>query len=109
LRGVKVNQIQDKLVRYYTKKVKKQIGKVVKDLPLLRNIKNLSSATFNLFYSPYSQYKRGGSVWDGMRNGVSGFFFSVTGESFNLITFVTSAVGNIFTGGSGDSNSDPMN
>ena len=68
-------------------------------MPLLRNIKNLSSATFNIFYSPYTQYRDGGSVLGGLRSGLSGFFFSVTGESFNLISFFASTIGNVFSSG----------
>lgn len=89
--------IADGLKKFYVDKTLKQIGKVVKDLPLLRNILNLTSATINLFYTPYSQYRSGGSVVGGFWNGLSGFFSSVTGESFNLINFFGSTIGNIFS------------
>jgi len=88
-------QLKKELAAFYQKQVRKQISKFVKDLPVLRNINNISTATFNLFYSPYIHYKEGGNVLGGLKDGVTGFIGSIANESLNFLDFVATTVDNV--------------
>ena len=90
-----VDELKKEIINFYVSKVKTQIGSFVKDLPLLRNIKNLTNATLNLFYSPYMNYREGGNLLTGLKDGVVGFAGSVSNESVNLFTFVTTMLDNV--------------
>jgi len=96
IRGAEnLDELKKELVDFYLTKIKMQIGSFVKDLPLLRNIKNLTNATLNLFYSPYMNYRESGNVLTGLKDGVVGFAGSVSNESVNLFTFVTTMLDNV--------------
>lgn len=83
------DDLKKELAAFYIGKAKSQLGQLVKDLPILRNIKNLTNATLNLFYSPYMNYRHSGSFLGGLKDGVVGFAGSVSNESLNLFSFVT--------------------
>ena len=89
------DELRKEAVEFYVRIVKKQLGKFIKDLPLLRNIKNLTSATLNIFYSPYLNYRESGNLLYGLKDGFFGFVDSVSNESVNLFTFVTTFVDNM--------------
>jgi len=90
-----LDELKKAILRFYLKSVKKQLGSFVKDLPLLRNIKNLSTAAFGMFYSPYMQYKEGGNVLGGIKHGVFEFAGSVANESLNFVDFVMGTLDNV--------------
>jgi len=101
------DDLKKELATFYVGKAKSQLGQLVKDLPILRNIKNLTNATLNLFYSPYMNYRHSGNFLSGLKDGVVGFAGSVSNEGLNLFSFVTIIFDNMtnLTGIRGNRNS----